>query len=312
MPKKLSSALLTLLLSLKALQSCSFQAIVSSRSGFHSYSKLCRDQRQTSTALNVFERMSEDCVAAIITAQKQTNRLQLPAVNDATMLAGCVNNPESPALKRTFQQYSITWRGGLERALDDLYTSEEEQKQQGWLSGFRAAKDQEDRPFGTDLKQTLVQAGRLADQMASETISSHHVFLALLEYRETASEQTASEDTAAWKVLEKLSNFPRDTATAVEVCASLIQNLEDMENEKEMKELVTAGSAGSSKTPTLEECGVDLTQQARDGLLDPVYGRDSEIRSCLRTLMRRRKNNVCVIGEAGVGKFRQSKHDVLW
>jgi ATP-dependent Clp protease ATP-binding subunit ClpC len=65
--------------------------------------------------------------------------------------------------------------------------------------------------------------------------------------------------------------------------------------------LVT-GKGGNSKTPTLAECGTDLTQQAADGLLDPVYGRDKEIRSCIRTLIRRRKNNVCLIGDAGVGK----------
>jgi ATP-dependent Clp protease ATP-binding subunit ClpC len=52
----------------------------------------------------------------------------------------------------------------------------------------------------------------------------------------------------------------------------------------------------------LSECGTDLTQLAADGLLDPVYGRDAEIRSCLRTLIRRRKNNVCLVGDAGVGK----------
>jgi ATP-dependent Clp protease ATP-binding subunit ClpB len=52
----------------------------------------------------------------------------------------------------------------------------------------------------------------------------------------------------------------------------------------------------------LEKYGVDLTQQARDGKLDPVIGRDSEIRRVVQVLARRTKNNPVLIGEPGVGK----------
>jgi ATP-dependent Clp protease ATP-binding subunit ClpB len=52
----------------------------------------------------------------------------------------------------------------------------------------------------------------------------------------------------------------------------------------------------------LEKYGVDLTQQARDGGLDPVIGRDSEIRRVIQVLSRRTKNNPVLIGEPGVGK----------
>jgi hypothetical protein len=48
--------------------------------------------------------------------------------------------------------------------------------------------------------------------------------------------------------------------------------------------------------------GIDLTEMAREGRLDAVYGRENEIRMCLRTLGRRRKSNPCLIGEPGVGK----------
>ncbi len=53
---------------------------------------------------------------------------------------------------------------------------------------------------------------------------------------------------------------------------------------------------------TLEKYGIDLTQQARDGALDPVIGRDSEIRRVIQVLSRRTKNNPVLIGEPGVGK----------
>src|SRR5690606_13406862 len=53
---------------------------------------------------------------------------------------------------------------------------------------------------------------------------------------------------------------------------------------------------------TLEKYGVDLTERARDGKLDPVIGRDSEIRRVVQVLSRRTKNNPVLIGEPGVGK----------
>ncbi|MBT6707401.1 MAG: ATP-dependent Clp protease ATP-binding subunit [Chloroflexi bacterium] len=62
------------------------------------------------------------------------------------------------------------------------------------------------------------------------------------------------------------------------------------------------GAARTSRTPTLDELGVDLTKQARDGDLDPVVGRDSEIQRVIQILSRRTKNNPVLIGEPGVGK----------
>ena len=57
-----------------------------------------------------------------------------------------------------------------------------------------------------------------------------------------------------------------------------------------------------AKYEALEKYARDLTQAARDGLLDPVIGRDDEVRRCIQILSRRRKNNPVLIGEPGVGK----------
>jgi ATP-dependent Clp protease ATP-binding subunit ClpC len=59
---------------------------------------------------------------------------------------------------------------------------------------------------------------------------------------------------------------------------------------------------GKSKTPTLDEFGKDLTDQAKHGKIDPVIGRDKEINRVIQILSRRNKNNPCLIGEPGVGK----------
>ncbi len=58
----------------------------------------------------------------------------------------------------------------------------------------------------------------------------------------------------------------------------------------------------ASKTPSLDQFTTCLTQRARDGKLDPVIGRDAEIRQAVDILMRRRQNNPILTGEAGVGK----------
>ncbi len=65
---------------------------------------------------------------------------------------------------------------------------------------------------------------------------------------------------------------------------------------------IANGQAAKSRTPTLDQFGRDLTALARDGRLDPVIGRDKEIRRVLQILCRRTKNNPCLIGEPGVGK----------
>ena len=61
-------------------------------------------------------------------------------------------------------------------------------------------------------------------------------------------------------------------------------------------------SRGAARTPTLDQLGVDLTQKARDGVLDPVIGRSKEIERVIQILSRRTKNNPVLIGEPGVGK----------
>lgn len=63
-----------------------------------------------------------------------------------------------------------------------------------------------------------------------------------------------------------------------------------------------AAGAKTGRTPTLEQFGRDLTRLARTGRLDPVIGRDEEIRRVIQILCRRTKNNPCLIGEPGVGK----------
>src|SRR5918996_1550003 len=64
----------------------------------------------------------------------------------------------------------------------------------------------------------------------------------------------------------------------------------------------TAETKRPSKTPTLDQLGINLTEAARAGKLDPVIGREKEIERVIQILSRRTKNNPALIGEPGVGK----------
>ena len=76
-----------------------------------------------------------------------------------------------------------------------------------------------------------------------------------------------------------------------------------LNEESENKEEKTSSTKDSyNSTPTLNQYGVDLTKQAKEGKLDPVIGRREEIQRVIQILSRRTKNNPCLIGEPGVGK----------
>src|SRR6478672_11422764 len=95
---------------------------------------------------------------------------------------------------------------------------------------------------------------------------------------------------------------------AAGVLESLGVNLDKVRHEV-IRVLSQSSSAGpaqetkrASKTPTVDQLGINLTELARSGKLDPVIGRDKEIERVIQILSRRQKNNPALIGEPGVGK----------
>ena len=83
--------------------------------------------------------------------------------------------------------------------------------------------------------------------------------------------------------------------------ATLLQS-QGLEKEKIEAELSKSSSFTYGKKSALEEYGIDLTEQAKKGELDPIFGRDREVERVVHILLRRTKNNPVIIGEAGVGK----------
>ncbi|SYZ73643.1 protein disaggregation chaperone [Candidatus Zixiibacteriota bacterium] len=130
--------------------------------------------------------------------------------------------------------------------------------------------------MSNDLAQVIYRAENEASKLKDEYISVEHLLLALLEIKSRAQEILKEAKVSRDEVLKALSSIRGTT------------RITDDNPE--------------SKYQVLEKYSRDLTAQARAGKLDPVIGRQDEIRRVIKILSRRTKNNPVLIGEPGVGK----------
>ena len=127
------------------------------------------------------------------------------------------------------------------------------------------------------LSQILLNAEKIAEQFKDEYVSVEHLYLALLDEKRTPSAKIFSKyGITREKFLDALSKVRGNQRVTS-------QNPED-------------------NYDALNKYGRDLVEMAREGKLDPVIGRDAEIRHAIQILSRRTKNNPVLIGEPGVGK----------
>lgn len=127
------------------------------------------------------------------------------------------------------------------------------------------------------VKRIIDQANQEANRLKDEYISTEHIFLAILSER----------NTPAARLMEDLGITRQRVLEAVDELRGG-QKVNDPKAETRYR--------------TLEKYSRDLTTMAREGKLDPVIGRDTEILRLIQILCRRTKNNPVLIGEAGVGK----------
>ncbi|MDK9591847.1 ATP-dependent chaperone ClpB [Propionibacterium freudenreichii] len=152
--------------------------------------------------------------------------------------------------------------GAASAAIDKLPSSSGSSVAQPQLSGA--------------LARVLADAETRADKLGDQFVSTEHLLIALAEVDSDAKNILASNGVTT-AALEKAFNDSRGD-----------------------KRITSAESEGGESA--LDKYSIDLTQRAKDGKLDPVIGRDSEIRRVAQVLSRRTKNNPVLIGEAGVGK----------
>ena len=131
--------------------------------------------------------------------------------------------------------------------------------------------------MGQNLNKVLIHAEDEAKQMGDEYVSVEHLFLALIKY-----------PNQAMKELFKEYGITRER---------FLQSLSTVRGNQR----VTSDNPEATYD-TLEKYGYDMVERAKDQKLDPVIGRDTEIRNVIRILSRKTKNNPVLIGEPGVGK----------
>lgn len=127
------------------------------------------------------------------------------------------------------------------------------------------------------LNQTLIYAEDEAKHMGDEYVSVEHLFLSLLAHPD------------------------KDIKALMKQCKITKERFLQALSKVRGNQRVTSDNPEATYD-TLEKYGSDLVERAKDGKMDPVIGRDSEIRNIIRILSRKTKNNPVLIGEPGVGK----------
>ncbi|MBR2696547.1 MAG: ATP-dependent Clp protease ATP-binding subunit [Parasporobacterium sp.] len=138
--------------------------------------------------------------------------------------------------------------------------------------------------FSPKAEAVLQNAGEEADRYQIAEVGTEHLLLALLK----------QEDNAALRILAGLG-VNRQKLHA-ELLAAMGEDL------SAHKEELTGGQDGQKKEGLLKEFSRDLNEEAKNGKLDPIIGREDEISRIVQILIRRTKNNPCLVGEPGVGK----------
>mgnify|MGYP005791442583 FL=1 len=208
-------------------------------------------------------------------AHEQAKYFKHQAVGTEHLLLALAIEREGIASK-IFEQFSIT--------SDDIQEEIERMIGYGTMDDMGPA---DYLPYSPKARQVLALAGQEAQQVNALKIGTEHLLLALI----------SDEGILSSRILMSLDVLPRQIrkVTLRRLGVSDIQARQRLGRQPGQR-------TRRSQTPTLDKLARDMTQMARDGKLDPVIGRDNELRRVEQILSRRTKNNPVLIGEPGVGK----------
>lgn len=208
---------------------------------------------------------TEQAESALKRAQKLSARMRHPYTGTEHILLGLLDEKDSTA-GQVLASAGVT-RKGLEEMIDQLIAPEG-----GMVLEERSG-------FTPRAKKILDDAVAEAKRFHEEQAGTEHILIAILEDGECVG----------YRLLNTMNVRLRELYT------DLISSMG--EKASEYKE-----DAKYAGTQTLEQFSRDLTALAEEGKLDPVIGREEEIKRVIQVLSRRTKNNPCLIGEPGVGK----------
>ena len=208
------------------------------------------------------ERYTEKALAAMQTAQQAAAMRYQQEITSAHLLYALVQEPEG-LLETIFEDC------GMDQAMLRARLEQE-------LSKLPSVKGQDRLTMGMDMVRVIGRAQEYAKSMKDDYISTEHLLLG---------------------VAADGSNEVQEICRQFGLTKSSVMNAV----KKNRKQNVTSGNPEEGYK-SLEKYGRDLTDAARKGKIDPVIGRDEEIRRTIEILTRRTKNNPVLIGEPGVGK----------
>ncbi|WP_288573078.1 ATP-dependent Clp protease ATP-binding subunit [uncultured Weissella sp.] len=212
----------------------------------------------------------------LVVAQEQAKYFKHQAVGTEHLLLALAIEKEGIASK-VMQQFNVVD--------DDIKSQIEQFTGYGTLS--RAEKESY-LPYSPKAAEILRLANESATKLHQERTGTEHFLLALL----------SDETIFSSRILINLGVNPQEMRRAI------LRKLGVSEAPKRRDPRRKRGAQGqaSEGTPTLDALARDLTQLARDKKMDPVVGRETEVKRVIQILSRRTKNNPVLIGEPGVGK----------
>ncbi len=147
-------------------------------------------------------------------------------------------------------------------------------------TGYSVASKGED--MTPKCRKILMKASRLANDSGEDLVGTQHILLALL-----------TEECVAKRIIEMEGVYPEQICSMIGGLDVMTEPFPDTYQPKPPKKV---------ETPTVNETARDLTQAARNGEIPLMCGREKQEERLIRVLLRKTKNNPCLIGEAGVGK----------
>jgi ATP-dependent Clp protease ATP-binding subunit ClpC len=218
----------------------------------------------------MFEKFTDKARRVVVLAQEEAKMLNHNYIGTEHLLLGLIHEGEGVAAK----------------SLEALNISLEQVREQVQeIIGQGQTPPTGHIPFTPRAKKVLELSLREALQLGHSYIGTEHLLLGLIREGEGVAAQ----------VLTKLG------ADANKVRQQVVTLLSGFEN-KESVQVGGENNAPQKGSQILDQFGTNLTQQAADGKLDPVVGREREIERVMQILSRRSKNNPVLIGEPGVGK----------
>lgn len=222
------------------------------------------------------ERYTPSAKQVLVLAQQQANYFKHQAIGTEHLLLALIMEKNGVAAK-VLQSFVVT----------EVDVREEIEHIVGYGNLQRRGADTY-LPYSPRTRYVLERAREHAKLFNVEKVGTEHILLALLEDDKTIS----SRILAALNIdLRKVKNITYRTMGVDATTAN-----------RARKKLALSEKKQDNGTPTLDELARDLTEMVRKDQIDPVVGRDNEIKRVVQILSRRTKNNPVLLGEPGVGK----------